>query len=192
MAKAIAGDGLRVDIERMDEVLRTLRTVGDDLPKQIRKANKAAAEILVGPTKRLSNLGTGQQDKLATTIRAGATQMAAKIVIGNARMPFAMAAFMGSRVRAGWFANPKYASGRESSSPNINVRRVASLGGARSETFGQFPPWVGNQWDPGESWDGHATGEPYVLGDALRASKDDFIREYVAAIDVLMDQAFPD
>jgi hypothetical protein len=169
VAKAFAKGGLAIDVGDLEALRHDLAEVSKDLPRQIRLANKKAAEIMAQTTAAKAHQGTGQQAKLAPTIRAGATQMAGKVVIGSARLPFAMAAFMGSRSRTGWFADNRFSD------------------------YGpiQFPPWVGNQWDPGESWDGHASGEPYILGDAIRSSKDQFLEEYTRLIDEVLDRAFP-
>ncbi len=165
-----AGDGVGVEVKGLKEFRAELKAIDKKLPRALAKAAKDAAEVVAAQVRTDARSGTGQQSLLAATARAAGSQTSAKIAVGNSSLPFAIAAFMGSRHRSGWYAEDKYgdSSGR------------------------QFPPWVGNQWDPGESWDGHASGEPYVIGGSIRTTKAAFVAKYADAIDDIMHDAFPD
>ena len=51
----------------------------------------------------------------------------------------------------------------------------------------QFEPWVGNQWEPGETG-----GSPYYIGDAINDSVDDAAELMIDRINKLAAKAFPD
>lgn len=94
--------------------------LGADGRKALRLGNKAAAEIVAAavPAQQL----TPQQRRMAARVKAGADLQAGLLRIANTvSAPFAVAAFMGTKKRTGWYARPRYRASR---------RR-------------QFQPWVG-------------------------------------------------
>jgi hypothetical protein len=159
----------QVHVRGLRELRAQLKDLEGDFPKRLRLAAKKAAEVVAARGRTDAGTGTPQQQLLAPTIRAAATQMAAKVVVGNNRYPFALAAFLGGRYKTGWYSDERYA-----------------------ESYGaQFPPWVGNQWDPGESWEGHVPGEPYILGGTIRHVKDEVLEVYLDELDEITRDAFP-
>jgi hypothetical protein len=161
---------LAVETEGFKEFRQELKAVGGEWPKQLGQANKQAAGIVAKEGETQARRGTNQQAAGASTFRSSSTQTAATVMAGSARAPWMKPALMGSRERTGWYADDRY----------------------RESEGRQFPPWVGNGWDPGESWDGHAAGEPYVIGDAIRRKRIEFAKAYEALIDDLARRAFPE
>lgn len=163
-------DPVKVEIVGLKKFRDDLRKVSKEMPKHLTKANKEAAEVVAGQSRTDASGGTPQQAAGAASIRAGATQTAGIVRAGDAKHPWMRPALMGSKERTGWYAADKYAA----------------------STGRQFPPWVGNQWDPGDSLDGHAPGEPYVLGPALRKRSHEVIAKYEDLIEQIARTAFPE
>lgn len=84
-----------IRIEGLHRFQKDLRALDKDLPKELRKANLAAAEIVAkGATAKATSLG-GVAAKAAPSIKALAQQRSASVRIGGARHPYAMGAEFG-------------------------------------------------------------------------------------------------
>jgi len=131
------------DSSGADEMARALRKAGKDGRKAVRAAGKEVGEIVSTKAQAKARGGNAMQRAAAKRILAGATMKGGTIRIANtARVPFAVAAFMGVQGRRGWYAARKYqGKGKQ-----------------------QFPGWVGNQYAAG------GTGGPYHVNPAIRQS----------------------
>lgn len=88
-------------------------------------------------------------------------------------------------------AAPAIKAGGEQLAAKIVVSATAAYPFALGAFFGakkypQFPPWVGNSWDPG------GPGGPYAINAALRSKLDEITDAYGDAMDRLTAKAFPD
>ena len=75
-----------VKVEGLDQLRRDLRKVDKDLPKEVGKAGKAAADIVAQAAKRRIPSKTG---KTARAMRAKVSYGGGAVVFGNARVPYA-------------------------------------------------------------------------------------------------------
>lgn len=159
-----------VTIRGLKEFRDALRQVDKSWGKAMGQANKKAADIMADAMRGDARAGTRQQAAAAPTFRAVADQLKAKVRAGGASAPFAGGAFMGARERFGWYAAKKF-------------------DGSRGR---QFPAWVGNGWDPGDSLEaGHAPGEPYVIGRSINRKREAFMSAYGDIVSrVLTEKAF--
>lgn len=166
----MAGPDPDIHIKGLKEFRDALKDVDRSWGKTMGQANKAAADIMAQEMSSRAGSGDKRQRASANSIRAVADQLRAKVRGGGARYPFAAGAFFGARYRSGWYAQDKYAG----------------------STGKQFLPWVGNQWDPGDSLDSsQPQGAPYVLSAAIYAKREDFIDAYGDIITrVLSERAF--
>jgi hypothetical protein len=89
--------GPAVEVEGLKELRRELKQLGPQWPKELRKANKEAADIAASASRSNAHGGTRQQSAAASAIKASGTQSAAQVVIDAGRVPFALGAFLGSR-----------------------------------------------------------------------------------------------
>lgn len=86
-----------VEVVGLADFQKALRAVAQGLPRELSKANKAAAEVVaVGARSLASSLG-GVAAKSAPSIKAASEQRAAKVSLGGARYPFALGANFGSQ-----------------------------------------------------------------------------------------------
>lgn len=86
----------RIEVEGLDELRKRLKQFGDrDLPKGLQRANKTASEIIARAAKSNAPVRSGL---LQRSIRATATQKAAEVRMGNARVPYAAVIERGGRV----------------------------------------------------------------------------------------------
>lgn len=149
-----------VQIRGLTEFQRALRDIDATLPKELRQANKNAAEVVAEAGRaRAESLG-GVARKAAPSLRAAAEQRYAKVSLGGARYPFALGANFGAQ---------------------HDVPRVS--GAAADGTvlgWNQFPEWGGNQFTGG-------AGDRFLYW-ALRARRDEFVAEYERQIDLLLDK----
>lgn len=80
-----------VHVEGLTELRRTLREAGIDV-SQLKDANRAAANVVVGPARIAAPKLTG---RLAASVRVGATQKAGIVRAGRASIPYAGAIHWG-------------------------------------------------------------------------------------------------
>lgn len=112
-----------VEVRGLTEFQRALRDIDQSMPRELRKANKSAAEIVASAARdRAVSLG-GVAAKSAPSLKAGGEQRFAKVSLGGARYPFALGANFGAQ---------------------HNIARNTSRGLVLG--WNQFPEWGGNQW----------------------------------------------
>lgn len=149
---------VRVSIRGMKEFRRELKRLDRKLGKELRKVWLRAAELVA------ERADAAAPARAKGVIKPRATQRAARIEITPKRGD-ELAVFLGQRRRSGWYRRARY----------------------RASTGRQFKPWVGNQWDPGETG-----GQPYHIGAAINAAVDDVVDVIGDGIDDLARRAFPD
>lgn len=146
-----------VEVRGLKEFSRGLRQVDKQFSNAVRKINRRVSDLVAGRAKASAGPFGG-------VIKPQATNNSAKIGFGN-NPPYGVGQLWGAKARFGWYAAARY--------------------GASTGT--QFPKWVGNQWDPGETG-----GMPYHIGPAINASVDDIERIYLEGVEDATKEAFPD
>jgi len=136
-------------VEGAKEAADALRKAGKDGKRAVRRAGKDIGDFVADRSRaRARSGGVRMQIGALKGLRGKGTLKGGAIVIANtARVPYAMAAFLGAKGRRGWYADPRY----------------------RGRGGQQFPDWVGNQWQPG------GTGGPYHVNDVIRRYQDQLI-----------------
>lgn len=155
---------MTVEIRGLREFRRELRQIDSRMGNEVRKVHRRVADLVARRAVAGALAGGRQAAAAAKAIKPRATNTSAKIETVR-RPPFALGVFWGQKRRSGWYANPRYSE----------------------STARQFPPWVGNQWDPGETG-----GKPYHIGPAINASLDEVEDIYLEGIDDIARRAFPD
>lgn len=151
-----------VRVEGLIELQRALREVDRTLPRELRKANKNAAEVVASAARRKAFALGGVAAKTAPSIRAAAEQRAAKIRWGGAKYPFAGGANFGAV---------------------HDVPRVTGRG--RQVGWNQFATWGGNQFTGGAK-------DLFIYRTLREAGVvDDLVDAYDREIGDLMRRAFP-
>lgn len=148
-------------ITGLRDFTRELKAVDRDLGKELRQAHLQIARLIEGRAQARMLRGGPQAAEAAKGVKGRATQKQAMLSITN-RPPFTLPVVMGQRRRSGWYAARRF----------------------RGSTARQFQPWVGNQWDPGETG-----GKPYFVGPAINESIDEAIDLFGDAIDDLARRA---
>lgn len=85
-----------VKVEGLRELSKALRNVDKDLPKELQKAAKTAAEAVADKTRASFAGRGGVAPKVAPSVKALASQRAAHVRIGGSAYPYAMGAEFGS------------------------------------------------------------------------------------------------
>jgi len=115
-------DGVYVGVVGLEEFRKALRTMDKQLPRELRKANKNAAEVVASAARSRAESQGGVQAKTAPSVKAAAEARHAKVSLGGARYPFALGANFGA---------------------GHNKPRSTSRGAVLG--WNQFPAWGGNQ-----------------------------------------------
>lgn len=110
-----------IKVEGLTELRRTLKRLGDDAAKQLREANLAAARTIVDSA--LPNVPV-VSGRLRGSVKALASQTAARMKAGSAAVPYAAAVHWGTGPRPG-LRGPH------------NIRRRAFLWDARERLAGE-------------------------------------------------------
>lgn len=117
---------LRVEVQGLTEYRRALKQVSDDLPKELRRANRDAANLVANEARgRASSVG-GVAAHVGPSIRAVAQGTSAAVKWGGARFPMAGGA--------------EFGAGR-------NVPRQTARGTVRG--WNQFEAWTGSNSSSG-------------------------------------------
>lgn len=85
----------RIRVEGLRDLQRALRAVDAALPKELRQANKEAAEVVAGAARANFAAGTGVAPKVVPSVKALAQQRSASVKIGGARYPYALGSEFG-------------------------------------------------------------------------------------------------
>ena len=136
-----------VTVEGAEEMVKALRAAGKDGQKKIKEAGKDVGDLVTDRAQRRARSGAPMQRAAALKgLKAGATNKGGTIrIVNTAKVPYALAAFLGVKGRRGWYAAERY----------------------RGSGGQQFPVFVGNQYTPG------GTDGPYHVNPAIRTSLDD-------------------
>lgn len=140
---------ITVRAKGLAELRKALREIDPALAKELRQVWLEVARVLAA---KAAGAAPG---RAKGAIRARATQRAAFVRVTPKRGD-ELAVFLGQTRRSGWFAKPRYRGSRNR----------------------QFRPWVGNQWDPGDSG-----GKPYFIGDAINTGVEDAVDLVADGID---------
>lgn len=89
----------RIEVDGLKDLQRELRAVDKDFPKELRLANKGAAEIVADATRASFASRGGVAPKVAPSVKALAQQRSASVKIGGAKYPYAMGSEFGGRGR---------------------------------------------------------------------------------------------
>ncbi len=146
----------QVEIQGLAEFRRALRNSAARSSNVMRTLHRKVADLVAGRAQ-------GSAGSMGSAIKPRATNTSAKIET-VAKPPQALTVFWGAKRKTGWYAAPQYSG----------------------STGRQFPPWVGNQWSPGETG-----GEPYHIGPAINSSIPAVMDLYEKGIDEIVKEAFP-
>lgn len=86
-----------IEIIGLAEFQRELRRLDAQFPKELRIANKMAAELIAEPTRSSFESRDGVAPKVAASVKVLAQQRSAAVKIGGTRFPYAMGSNFGSR-----------------------------------------------------------------------------------------------
>lgn len=122
--------GRGIQVTGLKELVRELKKIDGQLPKEVRRANFAVAKLVANEAQQRAGAGTPIQRKAASAIRASAGAGKASVSVRpSARIPFANGAFFGAKrwrqfepwVGTGW------AVGRPGEGPYAINPAIASL-----------------------------------------------------------------
>jgi hypothetical protein len=88
-----------VRVEGLAEFQRALKAMDDKLPRELSKANKAAAEMVATKARAKASAQGGVAAKAAPNIKAAAEQRRSKITIGGPKAPYGLGAEFGGQGR---------------------------------------------------------------------------------------------
>lgn len=86
----------RIEVDGLRDFQAALRAADRDFPKELRLANKEAAEVVAAATRSSFASRGGVAPKVAASVRAVAQQRSASVKIGGERYPYAMGSNFGS------------------------------------------------------------------------------------------------
>ena len=166
MAAYKGGD--RVVVQGLAEFRREIRRLGDkEVTDELKRANKAAAQIVVD-TARPSMVGApGIARRLGATMKASLSQTRGQLSISSVR------------TRGGKFILPlgvEFGSGR-----NLDRLVLRNGEGRTIKGWNQFPDWRGN-----------SAGAGYPIFPALRAEQARIMDTYGDDLERIYGRAFPD
>lgn len=116
----------RIEVEGLGQYRRDLRQVSTEFPRELRKLNKSAAELIVDEARgRAQSIG-GVAAHVAPSLKAQAQGTSAAVKLGGNRYPMAGGA--------------EFGAGR-------NTNRQTRRGPVRG--WNQFDSWTGNSSDAG-------------------------------------------
>lgn len=85
-----------IKVEGLRDLQRALREIDRELPKELRRANLEAAQLIAEGTRRSFASRPGVAPKVVPSVKALAQQRSASVRIGGARFPFALGSEFGS------------------------------------------------------------------------------------------------
>lgn len=168
---------IRIDAAYIATLSRRLKEVDKDIDKELRKGMRASAKIVTDDHRKRAKSGSAK----GRGSRSGRR---------SRRQP----AYSRSRARTGTAQMRKMALGVKPAATGeggrINFTNTASkpftLGAFFGSKNNRFPPWVGASWDLNRG-----TG-PYLLPEAIAATRDEVGAAVIDAVDQAMSKAFPD
>lgn len=90
---------MTIRVEGLAELQRELRKIDSKLPRELRVANKDAAEVVARAARARAVAQGSTAAKTAPSIKAAAEQRRSKVTLGGARYPFAWGAEFGGQGR---------------------------------------------------------------------------------------------
>lgn len=111
----------RIEVDGLRDLQRELRALDASWPKELRLANKEAAEVVADATRASFASRPGVAPKVAASVKALAQQRNASVRVGGKRWPYAMGATFGAR-RFKQF--PPFKQGGYSLFPQIKSERA--------------------------------------------------------------------
>ncbi len=154
-----------VRIQGIEELRRELRASGVNADKALKKVYRRVARMEQTHARRNAVAVGGVYAKARTAIRGDQTARSASVGVSNSgRIPFAQAAYWGTKKRTGWYA-----------------------GGQYHDHPRQHPEWVGNTWDVGRFDQG-----PYVINFTIAEDMPEIIDKFWSGIDETFADAFDD
>lgn len=148
------------------EVAKNLRAAGKEHARRLGQLNKTAGQLIADDAKSKAAGGGGQLANAVPGIKASATQRYVKIVVANTKTaPYAVGAVMGA---------------------HHGLERIVFRGGTgyRVAGWNQLPPWVGNQWVPGEA------GGPRAVSPAIRENLETVLEMHGDLLEELWTDVF--
>jgi hypothetical protein len=148
-----------IQVKGLNNFRLELARIDKKWPKELLKVHKTISRE-VSVQARLFATGTGpMQHHFAKAITGDATQRVAAVRVA----PKANAAFWGAKKRTGWYGRRRYGK-----SPGR-----------------QFPPWVGNSWEPG------GAGGPLAINPAIRHDLPKIEKRFNEMVEEVSRRAFP-
>jgi len=137
------------------DLRKALKGFDPELRKELRQVWLRAARHVA------SKADAAAPGRAKGVIKPRATQRAAFVAVRPKRGD-ELAVFMGQRQRSGWYGFRRY----------------------RQSPARQFRPWVGSQWDPGETG-----GKPYFIGDAINDATEEVVDMVADGVDAVARRA---
>jgi hypothetical protein len=113
----------KIEILGLRDLQRELRAADKAFPKELRAANKDAAEIVADATRASFASRGGVAPKVAASVKALAQQRSASVKIGGARFPYALGSEFGGGARPRTRQFPRFKKGGYSLFPAIKDNR---------------------------------------------------------------------
>lgn len=145
---------IRVEARGLDQLRKALKQIDPAIGKELRQVWLKAAKLVV------ERAEGSAPARAKGAIKGRATQRAAFIRVTPKRGD-ELAVFMGQTQRSGWYGWRRY----------------------RQSAARQFRPWVGNQWDPGETG-----GKPYFIGEPINEAADEVVDMLGDEIELLVNR----
>jgi len=142
---------LVVQARGLDDLRKALKRIDKELGKELRQVWLRAAKMVAARAEAAA------PSRAKGVIKGRATQRAAFVRI-TPKGGDELGVFLGQTQRSGWYGWHRY----------------------RPAEARQFRPWIGNQWDPGETG-----GRPYFIGEPINRATDevvDMIADGVVAV----------
>jgi hypothetical protein len=152
-----------IRVAGLREWQRDLRTLGTELPRELRQANRQAAELIVDEARARAMALGGVAAKVAPSLKAQAQSTSASVKGGGSAYPM--------------FGGAEFGAGRDSPRRRRpHERRGHPVRGTTLVGWRQFESWTGNGGDAGR-----------FLYPAIRARQEDVI-EFYADVVTRLDQ----
>ncbi len=170
----MAGQLPAIEVEGIRETTNALRRMDRDAAAQLRREWKAIGDRVAGDVAG-HTMTRQQRAAIAAGGARGAGDRDGPVVIlrNMSRAPFTLGAFMGARARfgnIGWRSNraenPVLTRNFNRSKGGKTIYEMQGLG----DFAPQFPAWIGNQRDAGDSPTVGAYGMPHPVDDAVDAN----------------------
>lgn len=113
----------KIEVVGLRDLQKELRAIDKDFPKELRLANKEAAQVVADATRASFASRGGVAPKVAASVKALAQQRNASVKIGGARFPYALGSEFGGRARRTTQQFPPFQKGGYSLFPTVKDKR---------------------------------------------------------------------